>query len=70
MANSQKIQLVKEPEQSADSIPCYANIREEVTDRILWQGGPYPDRPSAERAAARQLKRLKGRKFPPRRSYV
>lgn len=43
---------------------CIAYIKEEVTDRVLWEGGPYPDAKSAMWAAGRQFKRLAKRLFP------
>lgn len=38
--------------------PCYAVIREECTDKLLWSNGPYPDERTAYRAATRQYARM------------
>jgi len=40
---------------------CYAHIREEVSGKILWEGGPYLDAKSARWAAGRHLNRLQKR---------
>lgn len=54
-------QITSEPVDFPVEGPCYSHIREEVTDRIIWQGGPYRDAKSARWAAERQLRRMEKR---------
>lgn len=40
------------------AVPCYAVIREECTDKLIWSDGPYNDARSALRAAGRKMARM------------
>lgn len=66
----QHISVINEPIQPVEPGDVYAVIREEVSDKVLWQGGPFSDERAAHRAATRQLNRLKNRNFAERRTFV
>jgi hypothetical protein len=52
------IKITSEPYVEPTTLPCYAVITEECTNRVFWHGGPYQDKGSADRAAGRQLRRM------------
>lgn len=58
METKTDIKITSEPYIEPTTLPYYAVITEEATDRVLWHGGPYPDKRSANRAAGRQLRRM------------
>lgn len=43
---------------TGDELPVFACIREEVSGKVLWEGGPYDTKSAADAEAMKELSRI------------